>query len=333
MDSLLPKVGRTGSRRGYYVNSKEDKNVDSRFLKNDTSSIVDNSTAPYATSLFFQGQYRSDVPSYFDTPRQRLGYRYLGGLTHLVSVGNTLLPLEQAESERDKIETSGQKEGSSVEVMLEIASRELPEKVKAGLREKLETDLVGFAERYRLKILHAIPSTIHSMIKFPTPKGIATLIARTITIAECRKREEKQMIRTEEPQKAEGVMLRKEQIIVNPSFPDQMVTIGGRLSKGCKEQLKTLLKSNMEVFAWEPADMTGVPRKVIEHALNVNPSLDPVCQKKRTFSPEKSGAVTKEVTEWVKAGIVRPVKYPTYISNPVLVKKCDGLEMVHRLQT
>ncbi|GJR53679.1 reverse transcriptase domain-containing protein [Tanacetum coccineum] len=44
----------------------------------------------------------------------------------------------------------------------------------------------------------------------------------------------------------------------------------------------------------------------------------------RTFSPEKSKAVTKEVAEWVKAGIVRPVKYPTYISNPVLVKKCDG---------
>ncbi|GJR22418.1 hypothetical protein Tco_0685420 [Tanacetum coccineum] len=44
-----------------------------------------------------------------------------------------------------------------------------------------------------------ITSTIHSMIKFPTPKGIATLIARTITIAECRKREEKQMIGEEGP--------------------------------------------------------------------------------------------------------------------------------------
>ncbi|GJW85698.1 reverse transcriptase domain-containing protein [Tanacetum coccineum] len=54
-----------------------------------------------------------------------------------------------------------------------------------------------------------------------------------------------------------------------------MVTIGGRLSRDCKDQLKTLLKGSMEVFAWEPADMTGVPRKIIEHALNVNPSLDP----------------------------------------------------------
>ncbi|GKG64129.1 hypothetical protein Tco_0649379, partial [Tanacetum coccineum] len=63
------------------------------------------------------------------------------------------------------------------------------------------------------------------------------------------------------------------------------------LSKGCKEQLKTLLKSNMEVFAWEPADMIGVPRKVIEHALN--PSIqyvkreEPSPQKKAGQSPRK----------------------------------------------
>ncbi|GKF35172.1 hypothetical protein Tco_0108372 [Tanacetum coccineum] len=80
----------------------------------------------------------------------------------------------------------------------------------------------------------------------------------------------------------------------------------------------------MEVFAWEPADMTRVPRRIIEHSLNVNPSLEPFCQKRRTFSPEKSEAVTKEVAEWARARIVRPVKYPMYISNPVLVKKCDG---------
>ncbi|GJX99268.1 reverse transcriptase domain-containing protein [Tanacetum coccineum] len=167
--------------------------------------------------------------------------------------------------------------GSSVEVMFEHCFENLPEKVKAGLRET-RTDLVGFAGevskplgkidlevcfgneglsrrtsmkfivirapspynvilgRPGLKILHAIPSTIHSMIKFPTPKGIATLIARTITIAECRKREEKQMIREEAPQEEGGVDV-TEQIIVNPSFPDQMVTIGGRLSKGCVQVL------------------------------------------------------------------------------------------------
>ncbi|GKC25673.1 reverse transcriptase domain-containing protein, partial [Tanacetum coccineum] len=230
-------------------------------------------------------------------------------------------------------------EGSSVEVMFEHCFENLSAKVRSGLRET-RTDLVGFAGevakplgkidlevcfgneglsrkmsikflvvrapspyniilgRPGLKALHAIPSTIHSMIRFPTPKGIATL-------------------------PDEGADL-TEQILVNPCFLDQVITIGGGLSPDCKNQLKTLLIKNMEVFAWEPSDMTGVPRKIIEHPLNVNPSLDPFCQKRRTFSPEKSKAITNEVTEWVGAGIVRPVKYSTYISNPVLVKKCDG---------
>ncbi|GKA98718.1 reverse transcriptase domain-containing protein [Tanacetum coccineum] len=81
----------------------------------------------------------------------------------------------------------------------------------------------------------------------------------------------------------------------------------------------------MEVFAWEPSDMTGVPRKIIEHSLNVNPSLKPFCQKRRTFSPEKSKDVTNEVAEWVRAGIVRPVKYPTFISNPVLCQESEWI--------
>ena len=41
--------------------------------------------------------------------------------------------------------------------------------------------------RTGLKELRAIPSTIHSMIKFPTPHGIATLVARPAAVAECRR--------------------------------------------------------------------------------------------------------------------------------------------------
>ncbi|GJZ93888.1 hypothetical protein Tco_0666091 [Tanacetum coccineum] len=109
-----------------------------------------------------------------------------------------------------------------------------------------------------LKALHAIPSTIHSMIRFPTPKGIATLVTRATIIAECRLREGKQILTEKQPeiheagQPDEGADL-TEQILVNPCFPDQIVTIGGRLSPVCKNQLKTLLINNMEVFAWEPS--------------------------------------------------------------------------------
>ncbi|GKA09855.1 hypothetical protein Tco_0689288, partial [Tanacetum coccineum] len=170
-------------------------------------------------------------------------------------------------------------EGSSVEVMFEHCFENLNPKIKARLKET-QTDLVGRTSmkfimvrapspyniilgRPGLKTFRAIPSTIHSIMKFPTPRGIATLVTRTVIITECRRLEKKQVIEEE--------------------------SFGGNG------------EDNMNVFAWESSDMTGVPRRVIEHALNVNPSLDPVCQKRRTFSMKKSGVVTKEVSEWVKA--------------------------------
>ncbi|GKF55333.1 hypothetical protein Tco_0165673, partial [Tanacetum coccineum] len=70
--------------------------------------------------------------------------------------------------------------------------------------------------------------------------------------------------------------------------------------------------------------MTGVPKRIIKHSLNANPSVKPISQKRRVFCSERSQVVTQKVAEWLKAGIVRPVKYPTWISNPILVKKGDG---------
>ncbi|GKC19486.1 reverse transcriptase domain-containing protein [Tanacetum coccineum] len=48
--------------------------------------------------------------------------------------------------------------------------------------------------RTGLGALRAVSSTIHSMIKFPTPRGITTLVTRTMIIAECWRLEKKQMI-------------------------------------------------------------------------------------------------------------------------------------------
>ncbi|GJX90157.1 reverse transcriptase domain-containing protein [Tanacetum coccineum] len=184
--------------------------------------------------------------------------------------------------------------------------------------------------RMGLRALRAVSSTIHSMIKFPTPRGIATLVTQTVIIAECQRLEKKQMIEKGASQKTlqeeEGpkrVDL-TEQTLINLAYPDQLVTIGGKLSEKCKSQLRMLLKKSMDVFAWEPMDMTGVTKRIIEHSLNVNPSVEPVAQKRRVMASERTQVVIKEVEEWVNAGIVRPIKYPTWIANPVLVKKADG---------
>ncbi|PWA76408.1 reverse transcriptase domain-containing protein [Artemisia annua] len=93
--------------------------------------------------------------------------------------------------------------------------------------------------RTGLKEIRAIPSTIHSMIKFPTPKGIATLTSRPAIVSECRKLEEKQTAggpNTEVPQEAEITgeddVVGTEEVLINPAYPEQLVVIGKGLSKG-----------------------------------------------------------------------------------------------------
>ncbi|GKC13223.1 hypothetical protein Tco_1010005 [Tanacetum coccineum] len=109
--------------------------------------------------------------------------------------------------------------------------------------------------RTGLRSLRAVSSTIHSMVKFPTPKGVATLVTRSAIISECRRLERKQMVEQEvnqntdqEKEVLERVNL-TEQTLLNPAYSDQLVTIGGNLSTQCKNQLRMLLKKSMDVFA------------------------------------------------------------------------------------
>ncbi|GJR45766.1 hypothetical protein Tco_1313869 [Tanacetum coccineum] len=130
-------------------------------------------------------------------------------------------------------------------------------------------------DQRRMRDLRGVSSTVHAMVKFPTPKGIATLIARTKPMYECRW-SERQVVENEKghetttSRELEGP---EEEVLVNPAYPKQSITIGIQFSPKCRGQLISLLKKNMDVFAWEPSDMVGVPIRVIKHALNVNASV------------------------------------------------------------
>nr|GEW13053.1 reverse transcriptase domain-containing protein [Tanacetum cinerariifolium] len=73
----------------------------------------------------------------------------------------------------------------------------------------------------------------------------------------------------------------------------------------------------------KPIDMTGVPRHVAEHRLNVREGCLPVRQKKRGQAPERNKAIGKEVKKSVEAGIMKEVHYHSWLSNSVMVKKHD----------
>jgi hypothetical protein len=67
--------------------------------------------------------------------------------------------------------------------------------------------------------------------------------------------------------------------------------------------------------------MTGVPRNLIEHKLNVRPDSKPVKQKLRRFSQEKKEAIRREIKRLLEAGFVQEVFHPEWVANPVLVPK------------
>ncbi|PWA80131.1 reverse transcriptase domain-containing protein [Artemisia annua] len=57
--------------------------------------------------------------------------------------------------------------------------------------------------RSGLKKSRAIPSTIHSMMKFPTPRGIATLVTQSVSVYECRS-EKKRLIEKDPEEERRG---------------------------------------------------------------------------------------------------------------------------------
>ncbi|XP_073152515.1 uncharacterized protein [Henckelia pumila] len=60
------------------------------------------------------------------------------------------------------------------------------------------------------------------------------------------------------------------------------------------------------------------------HRLNILAGARPIKQKKRHFGPEKDKVIKKEVEELLRAGHIREVQFPSWLSNVVLVPKSSG---------
>ncbi|XP_071687584.1 uncharacterized protein [Rutidosis leptorrhynchoides] len=125
----------------------------------------------------------------------------------------------------------------------------------------------------------AVTSTIHEMMKFPTPARIATFYAERRRAIEC-----VQINRTT----VKPIIHDDGSVSPNPAFTYQKIIIENTLTKEIKEKLYNILAANLDVFAWKVSYITGVPRHIAEHKLNVNPNISPVCQKKRGMAPERN---------------------------------------------
>jgi hypothetical protein len=80
----------------------------------------------------------------------------------------------------------------------------------------------------------------------------------------------------------------------------------------------------MDIFAWQISDMSGIPRKVIEHKLGIDPVFNPIKQKERRYTPERHETIQVEVNKLLEVRFIRPIDYLSWLPNPVLVEKPDG---------
>ena len=84
-----------------------------------------------------------------------------------------------------------------------------------------------------------------------------------------------------------------------------------------------MLRANVDEFAWQASDIPGIPREVIEHHLDVCTHARPAKQMVRKQALERQEFITEEIRKLEAACLVRGVLHPTWLANPVVVRKAN----------
>ncbi|KAG9442455.1 hypothetical protein H6P81_018309 [Aristolochia fimbriata] len=104
----------------------------------------------------------------------------------------------------------------------------------------------------------------------------------------------------------------------------RLTFLSASLSTEEEVEYMSLLRESRDIFAWNYTKMLGLDPRVTVHKLVVHPSIRPVKQSRRRFRPELLPKIEKEVDKLIAANFIREVKYPSWITNIVPVKKKNG---------
>ena len=100
--------------------------------------------------------------------------------------------------------------------------------------------------------------------------------------------------------------------------------ISESLSLSKKENLLSLVREYIDVFAWNYEDMLGLDRHVAMHRLNINPDVRPIKQQQWWFCPEIMEAIQSKVKKLMDSDFIREEQHPDWVANIIPITKKNG---------
>jgi hypothetical protein len=113
-------------------------------------------------------------------------------------------------------------------------------------------------------------------------------------------------------------------VLLCDDVAEHRVFFGSQLTSEQESNIRRFPFHKKDVFAWSTNDLCVVNRSVIEHALNVDPSVRPRKQKLQMMFEDKAEGLIAKVKRLLSAGDIREVVYPEWFANIVMVKKSNG---------
>ena len=108
--------------------------------------------------------------------------------------------------------------------------------------------------------------------------------------------------------------------------PGKNFYLNKRMRREERAAYARLLREYLDIFAWEPSDLTGIPPHLGEHHIDLTKGSVPVRQRQYRLNPKYLLMVKEEIDRLLEAGFIYPVNNSEWVSPIVVVPKKVGTD-------
>ena len=103
-----------------------------------------------------------------------------------------------------------------------------------------------------------------------------------------------------------------------------MIKISKTLSEKERNRYIKLLKECVDIFSWSYEDLRTYNTSIIQHKIPLNQNTNPFRPKLVILNPALLLVIEKEVKKMLDAKIIIPLRFSSWVANPVPVHKKNG---------